>query len=126
MPKKKAAVNCKILPWLSARHDCTEGRFMQIGNSLFLSRKSDAGKELNKFVSLTGAAKLVYLCMALESGGHRAFRFPLSAAKKYGISATTLRRSIDELIAAGMITKQSGKNIRQPNEYEFGFAWKPP
>lgn len=99
---------------------------MQIGNSLLLSHKSEDGQEMNRFIELTSSTKIVYLSMALESGGKREFEFPQSAAKKYGIPSTTLRRSVDELIQAGMITKQSGKNARLPNRYEFCFDWKKP
>lgn len=126
MARRKAAQNCKILPWLSSRHDCSEGRFIQIGNSLFLSHKSDDGQELNQFVNLTGCTKFVYLCMTLECAGKREFQFSKSQAEKYGIASSTLRRSVDELIAAGMITRQSGKNARLPNNYSFCFDWKKP
>ncbi len=37
MPRYKAAKNCEIKPWLSARSDCREGRFIQVGDSFLLS-----------------------------------------------------------------------------------------
>lgn len=62
--------------------------------------------------------------MAMESGGKREFTFPLSTAKKYGITDNSLRRHIDELTRAGFISVRSGASIRQPNIYTFSFEWK--
>ena len=115
MGRRKAAQNCTVLPWVSARADCKEGRFLQIGNSLLLSEA---------FQALSAGARGLYLCMALEAGGRRGFTFPLAAAKKYGFSATSFRRYVDELEAASFIVKHSGANVRQPNDYEFTFGWK--
>ena len=43
-----------IKPWLSARLDCKEGRFVQVGNSLLLSKE---------FQALTAGARFLYLCI---------------------------------------------------------------
>lgn len=127
MPKRKAAANCKILPWLSARQDCEEGRFSQIGNSLLLSRVDrETGEELNQFIKLSNGAKVVYLDMTMEAGGKRYFQFPQAAAKKYGIAPSSFWRYVKELLDAGMIKKSSGKITREPNDYEFCFDWKKP
>lgn len=115
MARRKAARNCNILPWLSARADVREGRFLQIGNSLLLSKP---------FQALSAGAQVLYLCMALESGGHREFLFPRTAAKKYGIPHRSMLRYVDELADSGFIEKTSLKNLRQPNEYKFSFRWK--
>ena len=104
-----------IKPWLSARSDCKEGRFIQCGNSLLLSPK---------YHQLTAGAQMLYLCMCMESGGRKDFVFPLSAAKKYGISKNSLTRHIAELKKLGFIEVQSMKNLRLPNEYSFSFFWK--
>lgn len=104
-----------IKPWLSARSDCKEGRFIQCGNSLLLS---------NEFQGLTAGARFLYFCMAMESGGKREFVFPLTSAKKYGIAKNSLTRQIAELKEAGFIHVQSMANLRQPNEYCFSFDWK--
>ena len=53
-----------IKPWLSARLDCKEGRFVQVGNSLLLSKE---------FQALTAGARFLYLCMTMESAGKREF-----------------------------------------------------
>ena len=126
MPKRKAAVHCNILPWLSARLDRSEGRFIQIGNSLLLSHKNTDGEEQNAFVKLSTGAKHLYFCMAMECGGKRQFLFPQKAAEKYSIAPASFRRYIDELLAAGMVKRRSGKTARLPNEYEFVFDWKRP
>lgn len=115
MPRKKAAKNCTVLPWLSAKADCSEGRFLQIGNSLLLSKH---------FQGLPAGAQILYLAMGLESGGRREFVFPLSAAKKYGFAPRSFRRYVEELVIAGFLDKTSLANLRQPNEYRFSFKWK--
>ncbi len=115
MAKHKAAQNCIVLPWLSAKADCKEGRFLQVGNSLFLS---------DDFKALSAGAKHLYLSMCLESGGHRTFVFPLSSAKKYGVPSSSFRRYIDELEAAGFIEVFSNANLRKKNDYTFSLSWK--
>ncbi len=67
---------------------------------------------------------MLYLYMALESGGHQQFRFPLKSAKKYGIKRASFWRYVDELVEAGFIKKWSGANTREPNDYEFSSSWK--
>lgn len=104
-----------MLPWLSARPDCKEGRFVQVGNSLLLS---------SCFQDLSAGARFLYLCMAMESGGKRDFTFPLSSAKKYGIAKNSFSRYIKELSDSGFISVHSMANLRQPNEYSFSFVWK--
>lgn len=104
-----------IKPWVSARVDCREGRFLQVGNSLMLSPK---------FHALSYGAQITYLCMALESGGQREFTFPRTAAEKYGIPRNSLTRYVDELKNSGFITVQSMANLRKANAYSFCFAWK--
>ncbi len=99
-----------LLPWLSARPDGKDGRFIQVGNSLLLSKR---------FQSLSRGAQHLYLCMAMESGGRREFIFPLSAAKKYGISSTCLRRQIGELKSEGFLCVDCMKSLRIPNVYRF-------
>lgn len=113
MGRRKSEVS--IAGWLSARPDSKEKRFIQVGNSLLLSRT---------FQKLSSGARYTYFCMAMESGGKRDFTFPLSAAKKYGISERSLIRYVTELTKTNFITMQSGKLVRQPNLYSFSFEWK--
>lgn len=86
MPKRKS--KGIIAPWLSARADNVEGRFIQIGNSMLLSRE---------FQKLTVGSRYLYFCMAMEAGGQKNFHFPLSAAKKYGIKPSTFWTYVHEL-----------------------------
>lgn len=104
-----------MLPWMSAKADGREKRFLQVGNSLLLSKK---------FQSLGTGARLLYLCMAMESGGRRTFLLPRTAAKKYGVPSTSLRRYIRQLADGGFIKVTSYKNLRKPNVYEFSSAWR--
>ena len=115
MGRRKAAQNCVLLPWASARADCREGRFLQIGNSLLLAKS---------FQTMSAGARVLYLCMMMEAGGKKRFQFPLKAANKYGFASASFRRYVNELISAGVIARDSGANVRQPNVYEFTYGWK--
>ena len=113
--KAKSAQRCKVAPWLSARGDCAEGRFIQVGNSFLLS---PAVQEL------PASATVVYFAMALEAAGRREFVFPAGAMKKFGIPPQTGRRAIKTLRERGFIDVRSGKNTREANVYAFTFDWK--
>ena len=115
MAKRKRAIHADIKPWLSAKNDCQEGRFIQVGNSLLLSKK---------FGMLGDGAKNMYFCMAMESAGKRSFHFPARAFKKYNIPNASGRRHIKELEKGGFITVDSGKCVRAPNIYSFSYDWK--
>jgi len=102
--------------WLSAKSDGFDHRFIQVGNSLLLSKA---------FQELSYGAVFTYLCMAMESAGKIEYIFPRSAARKFGISDSSAERYIKELIRKGYITlKSSGRTVRQPNVYRFCFDWK--
>ena len=105
----------EIKPWLSANCDCRERRFIQVGNSLMLSKE---------YARLSIGARFLHLCMSMEAGGKRDFQFPQRAFKKYGIATSSARRYIKELEKQGFITCSSGKCVRQPNNYSFSFMWK--
>lgn len=116
MPRHKAAQNCKFQFWMSARQDCKEGRFIQVGNSLLLSEA---------FQELSMGARNLYMCMAMESGGKRAFTFPQLSGKKYGFPPRSMRRYQQELIDAGFIElESSGKITREKNAYLFSARWR--
>lgn len=123
MPRHKAAQNVKIRPWLSARRDCTEGRFIQVGNSLLLSHRS-AEEETNRYITLSLGARYTYLCMGMESGGQREFTFPNAAIKKYGLPIRSARRWIVELEENGLIRCDHAGYTREANRYEFISDWK--
>lgn len=95
--------------------DGKERRFIQFGNTILFDPA---------YQSLSAGAKHLYLCFAMECGGKREFIFPQAAAPKYGIAPRSFRRHVDELTAAGFITKQSGATARLPNAYQFSFEWK--
>lgn len=124
MPRRKAAENCPLKPWESARRDCKEKRFIQVGNSMLLPKYSEDKKQVNPFYDLKTGEKYLYFCMCLESGGRRDFRFPLSSAKKYGISNGSFRTYLETLISKGFIKRESGKTTREANNYSFMFDWK--
>lgn len=114
MPRRKAARNCKVLDWLSAKADNAEGRFIQVGNSLLLSKK---------FGELKPSTQMLYLCMAMEAGGKREFEFPESAALKYHIPPSTLRRSLKELVEKNIIEYSSDERLPGKTiPYKFAVA----
>ena len=104
-----------ISPWLSARADNVEKRFIQVGDTLLMDKT---------FQSLSSGAKTLYYCMAMECGGKREFLFPRVCALKYGFAEKSFRRYITELEARGFLIRRSMKNLRRPNEYSFSFVWK--
>lgn len=114
---KKYKAKVELVPWMSANPDNTEKRFIQVGNTLLFHKT---------FQSLGAGSKMLYFCMAMESGGKRRFIFPQAAAKKYDITPSSLRRHVDELEAKGFIKVYSGKPTREPNRYEFCSTWKLP
>jgi len=123
--KGKAAVHKNIRPWLSAQHDCKEGRFLQVGNSLLFSPE---------YQRLPATARHLYLCMAMESGGRQEFTFPLRAARKYAIPQTTFERNMKvlkehkfiKLIEPRQATPEDGdyRTIRPESRYRFSLEWK--
>lgn len=80
-----------IVPALSAKVDNKEKRFIQVGNSLLLSKQ---------FHALSTGSRFLYFCMAMESGGRKNFILPQKDAKKYGIAPSSLRKHINKLEAA--------------------------
>lgn len=116
MAPRKAAQNCTILPWLSAKGDNREKRFIQLGNTFLLSKA---------FQTLSAGARYSYLCMAMEAAGRREFEFPRTSALKFGIGNSALRRHVDELTSAGFLEiVAANKNLRKPNRYRFALDWK--
>ena len=112
---KKYKTKVELVAWMSAMPDNVEKRFIQVGNTLLFNKE---------FQSLGTGSKTLYFCMAMESAGKRRFTFPQAAAKKYGITPSSLRRHVDELEAKKFIKVYSGKATRDPNLYEFCYDWK--
>lgn len=116
MARKKAAAHCKILPWLSAKGDNSENRFLQVGNSLLLDPR---------FNSLSLGARQTYICMCLDAGGKGEFTFPHGRAKTYNLGSRKFWDYIDELVKHGFISVEHNGNLRVPNVYRFTFEdWK--
>ena len=104
-----------IVYWMSAKKDCKEKRFLQVGNSLIFSPKIQ---------KLSYGARWLYICMAMEAAGHADYCFPLASARRCGFPASSFRRYIKELQKGEFIQVKSLKNLRQPNEYHFDPAWR--
>jgi len=113
MPRYKSRPT--IVPWLSARLDNREKRFIQVGDSLLFSKA---------FRELRIGARYLYFCMAMESGGKRDFKFPTAAAEKYGFSSSSFWSYVRELEDKRFIVCRSNKHLRQPNDYSFSDGWK--
>ena len=113
--RRKTAKQAEIKPWLSARQDCKEGRFIQVGNSLLLS---------DEFQKLSATAQILYLSLAMESGGRKETILSRANAKKYGISAATYSRSIKQLSAAGFIQIDETRGRYESNKFTFSTEWK--
>lgn len=105
-----------LLPWVTATSDGLEGRFIQIGNTLLLSKT---------FLALNGNAQLLYIRMVNEAGGHREFTFTRTDAKKYGMVGNSFASSLRELKGNGFIEcAENNANLRKPNVYRFCDRWK--
>lgn len=118
MPRHRAAKCRPLPPWMSARADGRDGRFVQVGNSLLLSER---------FRALNANAQMLYLCASMESGGEREFSFPSSTMEKYHFTRSTACAALTELIAGGFVELvSSGKNTRTANVYKFSLRWKEP
>ena len=117
MPKYRAAKSRQLSPWLTANLDGKDGRFIQVGNSLVLSKV---------FQSLSANARYLYLCLAMESGGKQTVRFSHGTAKKYGIPSTTFDRAIKELRTRSFITliEDEERSQFKTNEFRFAADWK--
>jgi len=114
--RRKAAQNCVVLPWVSAKADCREPKFLQVGVSLLESKA---------FQRLSPSTRLLYLAMCHDAAGHQEFEFPHSRFAHYGLSNGTARAGIDALIESGFITREySGKIAREANRFRFSQSWK--
>lgn len=115
MPRRRSGAT--LSPWLSAKADCKEGRFLQLGNSLLLDKRYQA---------LSTGARNLYLCMSMEAGGKAEFTFTHGTARKYGISDSSFDRWAKELRAAGFVLLVMPCNFAQyaPSVYRFIVEWR--
>ena len=117
MARKRCAKNVPLSPWLSGNADCRDGRFIQVGNSLLLSKA---------FQALSAKAQILYLCMTMEAAGKPVVRFSHGAAKKYGIAGSTFDRTVKQLRDYGFVELVGEDVMGQfcANEYRFSSCWK--
>ena len=115
--KRRPAKHCSMLPWLTARQDGKDGRFLQVGNSFWLSRQ---------VLSLSYATRWMYLLMCLDAGGKAEVTFTHGRAEKLGISSSSYDRAIQQLIRHGFISRADPDNLAQfaPNRFRFVNDWK--
>lgn len=115
--RKRCAKNIPLSPWLSGNVDCRDGRFIQVGNSLFLSKA---------FQALSSSAQVLYLFMTMEAAGKSVVRFSHGAAKKYGIAGSTFDRAIKQLRDSGFVQLIEDDIMSQfsANEFRFVMRWK--
>ena len=103
-------------PWVTATPDGREGRFIQLGNTLLLSKT---------FLALNGNAQLLYIRMVNEAGGHREFTFTAGDARIYKMSKSGFAKSLDELKEKNFIEcAENNANLRKANVYRFCDGWK--
>ncbi len=117
MARIRAAKNRALRPWASANLDCKDGRFIQVGNSLLLSKT---------FQSLKPTARNLYFTMMMESAGKPSFKYSHGTAKKYGFPPTSFDRAIKELKERGFVELIQDDEHAQfkANEYKFISNWK--
>lgn len=123
--KKRFSGEADLKPWLTnkAPGSKTNGRFIQVGNSLLMN---------TQFQELSTGAKYLYLCMAMEAGSKNDFAFSKGvAARKYGIASTSFERHRRELESAGFICLLDSLSESEPkaqfaaNRFRFSFEkWR--
>ena len=123
--KKRFSGESDLKPWLTNKTlgSKTNGRFIQVGNSLLMCKC---------FQALSTGAKYLYLCMAMEAGAQNDFAFPKGvAARKYGIATTSFERHRRELESAGFICLLNSPSDSEPkaqfaaNRFRFSFEkWR--
>lgn len=78
------------------------------------------------FTALPLGVRMVYINMMGVCKGNNQFWFPRAIYEgKFEIQHSTFCRAVKKLEQAGFIqVKQSGKNTRTPNVYQFVDTWK--
>lgn len=123
--KRRFSGESDLKPWLTnkAPGSKTNGRFIQVGNSLLMNKR---------FQTLSTGAKYLYFCMAMEAGAKNDFAFSKGvAARKYGIAMTSFERHRRELENAGFISLLNSLPDSEPkaqfaaNRFRFSFEkWR--
>lgn len=123
--KRRFSGESDLKPWLTnkAPGSKTNGRFIQVGNSLLMNKR---------FQTLSTGAKYLYFCMAMEAGAKNDFAFSKGvAARKYGIAMTSFERHRRELENTGFISLLNSLPDSEPkaqfaaNRFRFSFEkWR--
>ncbi|MCC8129215.1 MAG: hypothetical protein LIO51_04665 [Clostridiales bacterium] len=115
--RKSGRQKGELLPWLSAKPDNIDRRFLQVGNSVMLSKTLQ---------SLSAGARWLYFALSMEAAGKREVLFTHSSAQKYGIPGSSFDRQILELKWAGFVESVPDENQAQysPNRFKFCYSWK--
>jgi len=114
--KPKTAIQAEMQPWLSANPQFREKRFIQVGTSLFHSKR---------FQQLSIGARYMLFCMAMDAGKSLIFEFPKSSGRRYGFAYSSYTRYLKEMIQKKfLVVKQSGRSNFHKNVYSFSTDWK--
>ena len=104
-----------LSPWVTAKPDGMEKRFIQIGDTLVYHPA---------WLALSAGAKVLYLYMCMESGGKNEFIIPQRVYGRF-TDGKAFRRAKKVLIDAGFIEiAHNGANTRTENIYRFCYGWK--
>ncbi len=67
---------------------------------------------------------MLYICLAMESGGKPFAKLSRGNAKKYGFSPATYSRAVKQLIQAGFVKIAEDTGRYETNRFEFTNDWK--
>jgi hypothetical protein len=91
------------------------GRFVQIGNSLLLSKR---------FQALSPLARWMYFALAMEAAGKDVVSMSHSQAKKYGITPSGYDNAVRQLKDGGFIRLDDGLGRLETNRFRFVRDWQ--
>ena len=114
--RKHQTVRDDKLPFYLKDGASAGGRFIQVANSLMLSRR---------FQALTPNARWVYFSLAMEAGGRKEVTLSHSAARtKYGITKSGYDSAVRQLKENGFIKLVDGLGRLESNRFEFIRDWQ--
>ncbi len=113
--KKHLTVRDDNIPFYLKDGASAGGRFIQVANSLMLSRR---------FQALTPNARWMYFCLSMEAGGRKEVTLSHSAAGKYGITKSGYDSAVRQLKEGGFIRLVDGLGRLESNRFEFVRDWQ--